>query len=165
MNGRIDILSTNIQQDKPFDLYSDNQNVNFYKKNSLKSIQTNSLLSTTFFSEDNFEQLQNMIRYNVYLQSNKRHIIDRQSNTQLQIIMRSIYLQNAKNLDTNINGQIRELNKLVLDYCIPNILSGLEQYLQYKKSVSTLPEPLPLAKPNINPNNNKELDMTKALFF
>ena len=85
-----------------------------------------------------------MIRYNVYLRSGKKHIIGRQSDTQLQIIMRSIYLQNSKNLNTDIKGQIQELNKLVIDYCVPNILVEVEQYIQYKVSVSKIPEPLPL---------------------
>merc|ERR1711907_149906 len=94
MSGRVDILGN--KPTKPFQLYTDDGKVGYYKDNSLKSIQTNSLLSKTYFSKENFEQLQNMIRYNVYIQSNKRHIIARQSDTQLQIIMRSIYLQNAK---------------------------------------------------------------------
>ena len=108
MNGRVDIMD-NIPA-KPFYLTNEDNNLKYYKKNSLTGIQTNSILSDTFFSKENIEQLQNMLRYNVYIQSNKKHIISKQSDTQLQIIMRSIYLQNAKNLDNNITSQIEELN-------------------------------------------------------
>lgn len=162
MNGRIDIMG-NIPA-KPFQLYDDDGNVDFYQQNSLNSIQTNSLLSKTYFGRENFEQLQNLIRYNVYLQSGKRHVIGRQSDMQLQIIMRSIYLQNSKNQENNISEQIKELNKMVLDFCVPNILVGIEQYQQYKVSVSTHKQPIPLAQ-STNQSNNKELDMTKKLFI
>jgi hypothetical protein len=162
MNGRIDIMGNTPA--KPFQLYDDDVNVDFYQQNSLNSIQTNSLLSKTYFGRVNFEQLQNMIRYNVYLQSGKRHIIGRQSDMQLQIIMRSIYLQNSKNQENNISEQIKELNKMVLDFCVPNILVGIEQYQQYKVSVSTHKQPIPLAQ-STNQSNNKELDMTKNLFI
>ena len=162
MNGRIDIMGNTPA--KPYQLYQDDGNVDFYQQNSLNSIQTNSLLSKTYFSKGNFEQIQNMIRYNVYIQSGKKHIIGRQSDMQLQIIMRSIYLQNSKNQDSNIDQQIKELNKLVLDYCIPNILVGIEQYQQYKVSVSTHKQPIPLAQ-STNQSKNKELDMSKNLFI
>ena len=98
MNGRIDILDNTPV--KPFYLTNDNNNLKYYKKNSLKGIQTKSILSDAYFSKDNINQIQNMLRYNVYVRSNKEYIVDRQSDTQLLIIMRSIYLQNSKNLDT-----------------------------------------------------------------
>ena len=158
MNGRVDIMD-NIPA-KPFYLTNEDNNLKYYKKNSLTGIQTNSILSDTFFSKENIEQLQNMLRYNVYIQSNKKHIISKQSDTQLQIIMRSIYLQNAKNLDNNITSQIEELNKLVLDYCVPNVLIQVQQYISYKKSVSTIPVPLPNAI-STNVNNKNSYDLSK----
>ena len=56
--------------------------------------------------------------------------------------MRSIYLQYAKHINTNIKAQIKELNQLIYNYSIPNILSNIELYLGFKKHVSTLPEPM-----------------------
>ena len=161
-NGLVDILNT--QGLKSFEFFADDGNVNTFTNNSLNSIQTNSLLSKTFFSKENFDQLQNMIRYNVYIQSGKKYIIGKQDNTQLQIIMRSIYLQNSKNLDTNIQKQIRELNSLVLDYSVPNIIVGVQQYMGYKKDVSTISEPIPLAQ-STDKNKNKELNLTDKLFI
>ena len=38
--------------------------------------------------------------------------------------------------------QIEELNSMILEYCIPNILSEVEQYLSYKQNVSSLPQPM-----------------------
>ena len=68
--------------------------------------------------------------------------IGRQSDKQLNIIMRSIYLQNSKNLPNDIQGQVFELNKLVLQYCVPNIYSEILQYNGYLKAISTNIVPL-----------------------
>ena len=59
------------------------------------------------------------------------HKIGRQSEDELIIVMRSIYLQHGKNVDTNIDTQINILNELVLDYCVDNVYSNLLQHLQY----------------------------------
>ena len=50
--------------------------------------------------------------------------------------MRSIYLQHSKNQPNNIQQQIHELNKLVLDYCIPNIHSSIKQYNGYINDIT-----------------------------
>ena len=78
--------------------------------------------------------------------------------------MRSIYLQNSKNQDNNIQKQIKELNSLVLDYSVPNIIVGVQQYMGYKKDVSSIPEPIPLAQ-STDKNRNKELNLTDKLFI
>jgi hypothetical protein len=108
--------------------------------NQLQSIQTNTPLSRLFFSEDNQLILQNAMRYRVW--QNTRNIIDTQDHLQLQIVMRSMFLQCAKHQPDRIAEQIRELNERVLEYCVPIVTSNLLQYLQYKKDVSQLPEPL-----------------------
>jgi hypothetical protein len=56
--------------------------------------------------------------------------------------MRSLYLQYSKNLEYNIPGQIRDLNKLVIDWCVPRIMSEIGMYQYYLKDISSLPVPL-----------------------
>jgi hypothetical protein len=56
--------------------------------------------------------------------------------------MRSIYLQHASNLSTNIVQQVAALNKLVLDYCVPQVYGEAQGYIKYKNDVSTLVVPL-----------------------
>ena len=56
--------------------------------------------------------------------------------------MRSFYLQYSKNLDTNIREQIMELNNMVINYCVPKILSEIQQYIGYKQDISKLPDPI-----------------------
>ena len=79
-----------------------------------------------FFSNSNLQIIQNAIRHNIWLRSNKQFVIGNQSETQLEIVMRSIYLQYSKNQDNNIKEQILRLNELVLKHCIHNILSNIK---------------------------------------
>jgi hypothetical protein len=101
-------------------------------------------LSRTFFSPENTKIIQNAIRKDVYDRSgDKQWVIDEQSADELQIVMRSLYLQYAKNLEFDIPGQISELNRLVIEWCVPRIMSEIQMYDYYLKDISTLPVPLP----------------------
>jgi len=140
-NGLVDIGSK--KNSKPYPLFQNQFNKEAYVSHTIQNLQTSSILSQSYFSRKNTNIIQNMLRYNVWMMSNKKYIIDRQSDTQLQIVMRSIYLQYAKNRNDNIIGQIKILNKYVLDYCIPHILSEVEQYKAYRVKASQIPDPLP----------------------
>ena len=68
--------------------------------------------------------------------------IGRQSDTELQIIMRSIFLQYSKNQPCNLKQQVMELNNLVLNYCVDRITTEISKYLEYKDEVNKMPLPL-----------------------
>lgn len=137
-NGRVEVTETN----KPYQQF-DNTNPNKnYNREALKGIQTSSLLSRVFFDAQNIDNLQNMIRYNIWLASNKQYVIGRQSDQDLHLVMRSIYLQHSRNLNQEITCQVKDLNKKVLDWCLPKIYSEILQYLKYKQDISTLPQPM-----------------------
>ena len=102
-----------------------------------------STLSKIFFSPENVRVIQQTIRKEIYDRSKeKKWMIDEQSADELQIVMRSLYLQYSKNLDYNIPGQIRDLNTLVIDWCVPRIMSEIGMYEYYLKDISSLPIPL-----------------------
>ena len=101
-------------------------------------------MSRAFFGPENMKIIQNAIRRDVYDRSKENQwVIDEQSADELQIVMRSLYLQYAKNLEFDIPGQIRELNKLVVEWCVPRIMSEIGMYDYYLKDISKLPTPLP----------------------
>ena len=85
--------------------------------------------------------IQNGIRAGVFKMSNGRYSVGPQDETNLQIIMRSTFLQNARNNPNNITEQINELNNLVLKYCVPNVFNEATAYIKYKNDVSTLAVP------------------------
>lgn len=144
-NGRINILENTVNKNtiRYSNLYEEIDNGNkLFKTEAVKNILSTNKLQELFFSEQNIDIIQKLLTYHVKLQSNGRHQIGRQSDNELKIVMKSIYLQYGKNADNNINTQVKELNAYVLDYCIPLILSNIEQYIIFKKDVSTLPVPL-----------------------
>lgn len=108
------------------------------KHKNLKNVSSN-LLNKTFFSNINIDIIQNNIRHSVWSKSNHKFVIAPQSETQIEIIMRSIYLQYSKNLSYNIKEQIEELNDLVLNQCVPNIMSNIKQYIGYKQDLNSGP--------------------------
>jgi len=100
-------------------------------------------LSQKFFSPENMRVIQSEIKKEVYTRSgDKRWTIDDQSVDELQIVMRSIYLQYAKNQENNIPGQIQDLNDLIIEWCVPRILSEIGMYQYYLNDISKLPVPM-----------------------
>ena len=141
-NGRVDILndikgSSKIVKES---ILSEN-NVN-----SISQSLTNTALSLNFFSKININKVQSLIITGVYAKSNNTHLISKQNENELLIIMRSIYLQYGKNLSYDINQQIDELNDKVVTWAVNNIITNIDQYISYKKTCSTLPMPLERAQ-------------------
>ena len=110
--------------------------------NALQGDLECSLLSKTFFSAGNQQIVQNAVRAGVYQMSGNKYSIAPQPYDQLLVVMRSIYLMNARHLPENISGQVDELNSLVISHCVPKLFSEAKGYLQYLKDVSTLAMPL-----------------------
>lgn len=92
-------------------------------------------LNTVFFSKKNIDAIQNGIRKDVYIKSNKKHVISRQSDEQLLIIMQSIYINNTYNIELFVENQIQELNRLVIIECTKIILPNVEQFIGYLDTV------------------------------
>ena len=101
-------------------------------------------LSDAFFTRKNANIIQKEIRKEVYRMSGpKKYAIDDQDVDELKMIMRAMYLQYAKNNTFNIEGQIQELNDIVIKWAAPRIMSEIEAYNYYLNDISHLPVPLP----------------------
>ncbi len=141
-NGRV--ILNNTQDVKDINMIEGNKPNNNFQVESLYGIQETSKLNQLFFSKRNMEIIQNNIRYTVYTKTNKKHIIDKQSDIELQIIMRSIYLQHSTNLEYKYKEQLEYLNSLVINWCVEHIIPQLEQYMGYLKEVEYMPSPIDL---------------------
>ena len=141
-NGRVDIYQPDTN--RLFSMYDkiacDSKATEY--RDPLTGNWTENNLSRQFFSKENIEQLQNGLVNGVYRYSNGQYRIGFQCTDTLKIIMRSTYLTYAKNLSNNIQQQLQKLNKIVLDYCIPQVLGEAKGYLNYLNDVSTLPTPI-----------------------
>jgi hypothetical protein len=154
LNGRVDIKTPNTSQlFQMYDKIPAHQCTSF--RNPTDGLWDQTTLSVSFFSQSNIIMIQNGIRAGVYKMSNGQYTIGPQDYDALKIIMRSIYLQHSANKPTDITSQIRELNKMVLDYCIKQVYSEAQGYMIYINDVSTLA--VPIAHPVMSNNSDKEL--------
>jgi hypothetical protein len=160
-NGRVTLTPGTIKDMKMID--SENEKMNNFQVEALYGIQETSQLNQLFFSKKNMEIVQNMIRYNVYEKSGKKHIIDKQSDIELEIIMRSIYLQHSPNLPNKIKEQINYLDKLVMEWCVENILPEVDQYFGYIKEIEFMPMPIELPL-NLSSKGSRSLRSVTTTF-
>ena len=154
-NGRVNILGPNT--DLRFSM-SDQIPIN--QCSSFRDAMTgnwyDTALSTAFFSSQNIRILQNGIRAGVYKLSNNKYVIAQQPDTDIKVVMRSVYLNHCENRIGNIKEQIQELNQYVFDYCIPRIYGEAQGYMNYLRDASTLV--VPMARP-IYTATNKTLEL------
>ena len=136
-NGRIDIISPTLNNQ--FEL-SDKIPVHTTAafRDAMTGNWMNTPLSLAYFSSQNINILQNNIRKGVFDKSNGEFIIGMQDEDELKIIMRSVFLQNSINLETNIREQLRDLNALVESYAIDQIYKEAISYLKYKRDASNM---------------------------
>ena len=74
-----------------------------------------------------------------------------------------MFLQHSPNLDSNITKQIQYLNKLVVDWATPKIISEVEQYNGYVNEVQYMPIPIELPK-NLSSKGEKTLKSVTTTF-
>lgn len=105
----------------------------------LKGHMMSTQLSKVFFSPENIQNLQLGMKNMVYEKSCKKYVIGKQSEDELMIIMRAIYLQNAKHTPYDIKQQVVDLNKMVIAYAVPRIISEISMYFTYIKDATNAP--------------------------
>ena len=155
-NGRVDILGPNTNvMFSMMDKIPVSQCNSF--RDSMKGNWYDTPLSVAFFSANNMKILQNGIRAGVYNRSNGHYVIGEQNCDELQIIMRSVFLQYSKNVAQDIPGQIKTLNDFVLNYAVNQVYGEAEGYMKYKRDASTLV--VPLSTPILTYSNDKQLEL------
>jgi len=158
-NGRL--RDINVTQELKVPLESD---ITIHKDNnqtSIKGLLEQNSINDIFFSEMNVSGLQDSIRYGVYKETEK--VIDKQSDNELYIVMRSIMLQFANFRESleNTVEEIKRLNRKVTIYCVKNISSNVKQYMGYIDDLSKLP--VPLDRPVYHNKTNFTYDISNLL--
>lgn len=93
-------------------------------------------LNKIFFSEDNINLLQSEIQKQVHAMSGGKYKIDRQSDDDLKIVMRSYYLMFGKNDPNFVERELQELNSRVIGYCSAKIFSEVDFHMFYRKDIA-----------------------------
>ena len=159
MNKKIDIITA------PFLFFQDHKN-NYrqYAQDSLKGLQDDNLLSTVFFSPENIEIIQQRLIKGVFNASNKQYLIGKQSEQDLMVVMRAIYLQNATFATcTNIANQIDNLDNIVVNNLVPNIMSAVIFNREYLRTINNPIQPIDRPV-NMSSSGNKSLPSTMRTY-
>ena len=124
---------------------------------SVKGILEETNLSRLYFSPQNIEALQSMIRYYVSKLTDG-HIVSKQSPDELFIVMRSILLQYGNFINTNVLQEIKRLNSKVVQICSDKVAQEVLQYNKYIVDLQNLP--VPLDNPHYANKNNFTYDIS-----
>lgn len=119
---------------------------------ALRGLQMdNTPVSINFFSKKNISKIQKEIKHSVYKKSNGKYILEEdQDELDLLLFMRAIFVEHAKNLPCDIDGQIKELNRITLREILPGMFTNIEQQIGYLRDISQPIQPIDLP---INVNN------------
>jgi len=110
-----------------------------------------------FFSEDNFRRIQKLLKREVYNRTKGVFRLDiDQDETDLLVAMRAVYYEHNKFLPFGIVRQVKILNRKLLDYIVPDIITQIKQSYAYIQEIN---QPLkPLTRPiNVNSAGRKTL--------
>ena len=155
----LNINECDVEQSVPYNLHQElgvNSNSGF--ECSIQYIHEASDLSHAFFSRANIDNIHEDIIKGVNKKSGTDNwVIARQSEEALEIVMRAMYLQNAKNVPVQIGKQVKCLNKLVIEYCVKNIMTNIKSYLGYLEDINAPPSVSCNPINTSSKTNNREL--------
>lgn len=157
-NGRIFIAPD--EAIRPYELFKNSNQPQQTDTSIISNIVVPNALSRTYFSNDNIERLQLMIIDAVYKSCQKK--ISRQSYQELQIIMKSMYLQYGRNLSYDIEGQVATLNKYVVDESVRIIVPNVLQYNKYMDDITSPVPVMPLSQ-NVSNKGDKWGDFSSLI--
>ena len=124
-------------------------------KNELKMSQDNiGALESTFFSPENIDLINKQLILSLFRKTNKKFVICPQKDEDLIIVMRYVFIEYSRNLPYNIQGQVKDLNCIVVGEVLPTIISNVDQKVGYLRDISTQPVGPPL------PINTKSIERT-----
>jgi len=160
-NGRVVGIAKQ-QSQSSFQMIKDNNNKEDVAKDTLLSgTICTSNLSNYFFSNRNMEVIQMTLQQKIYEKSS--YIIGKQDNTELQIVMRSVFLEYARHLPSQIHEQVHELNTRIVDLCVPKMISEIKQYVYYVNDIEHMPVPLDMPK-NVSSAGTRVLPSVTNIF-
>jgi hypothetical protein len=100
-------------------------------------------LTDAFFSDFNRAQVHNAIIDSVQAKTGVK--IERQNDADLQALMKRVYTNMARDLYSDVRGQVAAMNAQVAKEATATVSTGVLQQLVYLRDISS--NPVPLAAP------------------
>lgn len=117
-----------------------------------------------FFSEENIKRIQKMIKREILNKTKGVFRLDtNQDESDLVVAMRAVYFEHARFLPFGVVRQVKELNRKLLDYIIPDIITQIKQSYAYIQEIN---QPLkPIARPiNVNSAGRRSLPSLSSVW-
>jgi hypothetical protein len=129
---------------RPYNVYAEGTPLfgDMNRRDMVGHIHQETPLNTVFFSESNVEKLQDDIRDRVQALSGGKYVIDRQNEDHLKVIMRSYYLQFARNNPQMVAQELEDLNSRVIGYASGKVYSEVDFHMFYIKDVEDFAPPI-----------------------
>lgn len=100
-------------------------------------------MTLLFYSPDNIKRIQKMIKEEVTKRTfGKFKLMADQREEDVLVVMRGVYLGNTKFLPNQIVRQVKLLNKLVIDFVVPDIITNIKQAYSYIEDINKPLEPI-----------------------
>lgn len=114
-------------------------------------------MTVLFFSPANVERLQKMIKKEVFTRTKGKFKLNaNQREEDLIVSMRAVYLGNAKFLPEQPVRQVKLMNRLVIDFVVPGMITKILQTYDYINEINKPIEPI-MRPLNVNNGGRKIL--------
>ncbi len=135
------------------------------QKSLLQGTQTPTPLGELFFSAENINRLQQMIKYEVYVRTNGKYKLEvDQNESDLLVVMRAVYISDAMNQPYRLVHQVKILNHRTIERIVPDMVSMIKQDEEYVKQLDRPLDPIPLPV-NVNNAGRLALPSVTTTFF
>ena len=129
--------------------YSQSQNnwttENSIQKSLLKGLYQPTPIGELFFSQENINRIQKMIKYAVFTRTNIKYKLEvEQNESDLLVVMRDIYITCGKNMPYKVIHQVKELNHRTIEKILPDMISMIKQDDEYINQLDKPIDPIPL---------------------
>lgn len=105
----------------------------------------NNELKSLFFSEENIKRIQTLIKKAVYEKTNYRYRLTQDQDVMdLTIAMQAVFELYAKNIPFNYVRQVKGLNKQIVAYVVPDMITNILQHQGYLTEINSPIKSMPL---------------------
>lgn len=126
--------------------------------------ETEDELSKLFYSQENMKRIQKKIRQTVFERTKGQYRVDvDQDDQDLLLTMRAVFLEHARFLPFRIIHQVKELNKRVVEYVVPDMITQIKQHYAYIKEINEPIKPIPRPV-NVNNAGRKTLPSLSTVY-
>ena len=101
-------------------------------------------ISKIYFSEENMNRIQKAIKEAIFYKSKGKFRLDEdQDESDLLVTMRAVFIEHSRFLPNKIIRQVKELNRLTVEYIIPDMITQIKQTYSYIKEINEPIKPIP----------------------